>query len=218
MTRTKPWFVNDVRARIAVNALLVFPALIWLGIKFESQYISLFLPVYQWVLGAALPDYAVVALSQSSLSNESVIAATVLAVREQIIGAQHLPPGFSVTASTLSAHALKHVIIMLLLILIWPRINAVQRIARVFFCIPFLVVVEMMDIPLVLASAVNDLVEVNVAPELAANSWLIGWTKVMDGGGRIVLSIVAVLSASLLHERLLDMWRAKTIINRNALV
>lgn len=199
---------RDVRFRVAANVFWIFPALLYFSTTFENQYVALFLPIYQWALSIALPDYRIISITQSMLNGESVIAATVLAAREQIVGQHRLPPGFTITASTLTAHALKHVIIALLILLIWPRLTILQRIARIILCIPLLVVIEIIDIPMVLASAVNDLVVFNVAPELVANSWRINWTRVMDGGGRIVIPLASVFVLSLLHERLMNRMRS----------
>lgn len=185
---------------VAIKLVLVLPILLWLSNRFAINYAEIFLPLYRVVLNAALHDYSILSIGVSTQGGESVIAAKLFAFQEQSIGGRRLPAGFTIDASTLVGHALKHVVIILTAAIVWPRLTASERLIRVLISLPLLIVIEALDIPLVLASAVRDLVLSNIAPDQAARSWLIDWTHIMDGGGRIALSLAAVGVAAWLQD------------------
>lgn len=180
---------DDVRWQMSLNLLITLPLLLALSILFGDHYVDIFLPLYHVVLDFALPGFEVVQISRSHANGESVVAATVLAVRDQVVGGHTAPAGFSIDASTLAAHAGKHVVLLLLVPMLWPGLKFSQR----WFCSAvaclMLPMLEALDIPLVLAGAVCDLLEMSLAPDMASRSWLVHWVRVLDGGGRVVLPI-----------------------------
>lgn len=195
---------------IAIKLMLALPMLMWLSNRYAVNYAELFLPLYRVVLNAALHDYSVLSIGVSTQNGEAVVVAKLFAFQEQLIGGRYLPAGFTVDASTLVGHALKHLVIIMTAAIVWPRLTVSERLMRVLISLPLLIVIEALDIPLVLASAVRDLVISNVAPDLAARSWLINWTHIMDGGGRIALSLTAACVAAWLQDHCNVDWGKDT--------
>ena len=68
-----------------------------------------------------------------------------------------------------------------------------RRIALLVIAVPFLLLVEMLDVPLVLLGSIEDLILTNVAP--TTNSLLVNWMNFLNGGGRLALAIVAVTAS-----------------------
>jgi len=58
---------------------------------------------------------------------------------------------------------------------------------------------QVLDVPLVLASSVNDLLSYGIDPAADQASRLVDWVRLMDGGGRFALAITGVFAAAALH-------------------
>lgn len=185
---------------------VALPILLWLSIRFGDYYAQFLLPLYRAVLAFALPDYSVLSLHITMSHGEALIAASVIAINSQVIGIRQVPAGFTVDASTLLAHALKHVLIVATAIVVWPNLNGYGRAVRALICAPLLLMIEALDIPLVLAGAVNDVVIANVAPNQTDHSWLVAWIHVMDGGARMALPLLSTFIAAAIHSALLNFW------------
>lgn len=206
---------------VALKLALTLPLLLWLSNRYAIDYAEILLPLYRVVLNTALHDYSVLSIGVSTQGGEVVVVAKLFAFQEQLIGNRHLPAGFTVDASTLVGHALKHAVIIVTAAIVWPRLTVSERLIRVLISLPLLIVIEALDIPLVLASAVRDLVISNVAPDQAARSWLIDWTHIMDGGGRTALSLAAACVAAWLQDHWMPIGKKtlslKTLFNRRAM-
>jgi hypothetical protein len=177
----------DPRWRVLITLVVVLPLLLAVSIHFNDLYADTMLPLYRAVLGSALSGFDVVQISLDKVNGESVVAATVLAVSDQTVGGRTAQAGFSISASTLAAHAGKHVVLSLLVPMLWPGLKIAQRLKACVVALLLLPLIEVIDIPLVLAGAVRDLLEANLAPEIASQSWLVAWVQVLDGGGRVVV-------------------------------
>jgi len=192
----------DQRWRAVLNLLIALPLLLVLSILFGDHYVDVFLPLYRVVLDFALPGFDVVQISRSHANGESVVAATVLAMRDQIVGGHTAPAGFSIDTSTLAAHAGKHGVVMLLVPMLWPGLSFAQRLRSLAMVLLALPLIEAIDIPLVLAGAVCDLLEASLAADMVSQSWLVAWVRVMDGGGRVALPISVGVACVLLTRRI----------------
>ncbi|MHB1176550.1 MAG: hypothetical protein ACYCZJ_15665 [Sulfuriferula sp.] len=181
----------DMLWRLALG-LPVLLGLAWLG---GRDYAGFFVPLYKWVLGLALPGFRVLSLD-IHLNHEYVFATEVIAEHIQVLYGHLLPAGFSVQASTPMAIALLHPLVLGLAALVWPRLSWRGRLLRVLASLPLLVLLEMLDVPLVLASSIHDLLSFNLAPNGVSAPWLVEWVHVMDGGGRFALSIAAAVGAA----------------------
>jgi len=113
-----------------------------------------------------------------------------------------LPSGFTVNASTPMYIAVIHPIILAVVALIWPGLNWSGRVVRLLVSLPSLLLLEVLDVPLVLASSINDLLSYSINPAEDQASLLVDWVHVMDGGGRFALSFAAAMMASVIHQML----------------
>jgi len=210
MTLDRPELDRSALAGIALRLALGLPLLIWLAQAWGWHYANLWLPWYQEVLDLVLPDYAVASLGLSWQKGEYLIAGEFLTEHLMLVHGQVLPAGAGISASTLMAHALKHPLILATAALAWPGLTWRGRGLRLLLSLPFLVLLETLDVPLVLASAVNDMLSWMASPEADAASKIVDWTGVLDGGGRMALGIAAAFGAAGVHAKI-DHYRNKTV-------
>ncbi len=184
---------------LALRLALVLPLLVIAAQRGGEAYGRFWLPWYQTVLRGALPDYRVASLTVARHHDEWQIAARVLAADYQDIGGRLLPPGFTVTASTLLDHALIHPLILLAAALAWPGLSWRQRLLRLLLSLPLLGLLESLDVPLSLAGAVSDVVTWQASQGFAPASVLTDWSVMLDGGGRLALSLAAAVVCAVLQ-------------------
>lgn len=98
--------------------------------------------------------------------------------------------------------ALIHPIVLAAAALVWPGLSWRGRLLRLVLSLPFLVLLEALEVPLVLASSINDLLTYSLNPRADAASALIDWVHVLDGGGRFALAIAAALGVGGVQGRL----------------
>ena len=178
---------------------LGLPVLLWLAWIGGKDYANFFMPLYKFVLNLVLPDFGVLSLG-IRMGNEYVFATEVIAEHVQVLYGQVLPAGFTIQASTPMYIALLHPLVLALAALVWPRLSWTARLLRLLASLPLLVLLEVLDVPLVLASSIHDLLSFNLAPNGDNAPWLVEWVHVMDGGGRFALSIAAAVGAAGLQQ------------------
>jgi len=186
---------------IALRLLIWLPILFWLAWTWGWHYGQFFLPLYREVLDLALTDFSVASF-EIARTHEYVFKAKVLAENIMVREGQVLPAGFTVDARTPVYAALTHPIVLAASALAWPALTWRGRLLRLLLSLPFLVLLEILDVPLVLASSINDLVTFSLNPQADAASALIDWVYVLDGGGRFALCIAASIAAGWLHHAL----------------
>jgi uncharacterized membrane protein len=184
---------------IVLRLLVWLPVLLWAAWAGGWQYADFWLPWYRHMLDWALPDFGVVYLG-IALGHEYVFDAQVMAERAMLVQGQILSAGLTVNASTPMYIALVHPIVLAAAALVWPRLHWRARLLRLLLSLPFLFVLEGLDVPLVLASSVNDLLSYSLDPAADAASLRVDWPRVMDGGGRFALSLALAFAAALLHR------------------
>ena len=189
------------------------PLLIWLAWVWGWYYADLLLPLYRFVLDAVLSDFGVVYLG-IGLEREYVFKAQVIAEQMILMEGQVLPAGFTVDSTTPMCIALIHPIVLAVAALVWPSLTWRGRVLRLLLSLPFLVLLEALDTPLVLASSIHDLLSYSVNPEADTASKLIDWTHVMDGGGRYALTLAGAFAAAGLHAWL-DDYRKRSATPKN---
>jgi hypothetical protein len=189
---------RDVRG-IALRLLCWLPMLLALAWCYGRQYANMWLPLYRHVLDWSLSDFRVLTLD-IGMTNELAFKTQVIAERIMVVEGKVLPAGFTVSASTPMYHALIHPVVLATMALIWPNLHWSGRIVRLLVSLPCLLLLEILDVPLVLASSINDLLSYSVNSAADQASLLIDWTHVMDGGGRFALSLAAAFLASSIHD------------------
>jgi len=173
--------------------LAAYLALLGLSLPFGRHYVEFLLPLYRWEIGVLTPNYHIASLALADNRGEAVVALTLDLVRYIVVAGHAIPPGGSISSSTLAGHALQHPLLMLSLLVAWPSASLSRRIALLAIAVPLLLLVEMLDVPLVLLGSIDDLILANVAPGTTA--FLAAWMDFMNGGGRLALSIAAALAA-----------------------
>lgn len=191
----------DLRG-IALRLILGLPVLIWLAGKLGRYYGEFWLPVYQTGLGALMPGYRILGLAILNTHGDTMISGGFQPERLLLVNGQLIHPETVVSVSMLLADALKHPIILGLAVLVWPGLNLRQRAERLLISLPFIALLELTDIPLTLASLAYDAIARSVSSEGDPTALLVHWSKFLDGGGRIALSIAAAVTIAWLHERL----------------
>lgn len=189
---------TEVRG-IALRMLFWLPVLLVLAWLCHHQYAHLWLPVYRTVLEMTLSDFSVLSLD-TGWANEPVFKVRLIADRLMVVQGRALPAGFIVNAATPTSHALVHPVVLAVVALVWPGMGWRGRIARLMASLPCLLLLETIDIPLVLASSINDLLSYGINPAADQASLLIDWVQVMDGGGRFALSLAAAFLAAEIHH------------------
>ncbi|MDA8259294.1 MAG: hypothetical protein M0Z99_27260 [Betaproteobacteria bacterium] len=179
--------------KFAALFLAAYLALLGLSLQFGRYYVELLLPLYRWEIGGLSPGYHINSLALADNRGEAVVALTLGLVRDIVVAGHLLPSGGSISSSTLAGHALQHPLLMLSLLAAWPAAGISRRIALLAIAVPFLLLVEMLDVPLVLLGSIEDLILANVAPGTTA--FLVVWMDFLNGGGRLALSIAAALAA-----------------------
>lgn len=186
---------------IVLRLALWLPALTWLAWTQGWHLAHALLPAYRAILDAVLADFGVLSLDLG-FQREHVFMAQLVAEHVQVVEGRVLPAGFTVDASTPMYGALIHPIVLAAAALAWPGLDWRGRLLRLLLSLPFLLLLEMLDIPLVLASSVNDLLSFSLAPEADQASRLVDWVRLMDGGGRFALAITAAFAAAAAHGAL----------------
>lgn len=194
--------LRNERVRILLFAIKisgVLALLIGITQHWGDYYVEALLPLYRAVIDWILPDYHVLSLTLSQQQAEPVVAAHLITIKDQLISGHALPTGVTLDASTLADHALKHVIIVLAGILLWPDFTLKNRAFRLLLAIPLIVLLEMIDIPFAIAGAVQDVVFFNLSSDYATHKpLLVSWLHLLDGGGRLALSVLVALSVNVM--------------------
>ncbi len=185
----------------ALKISLALASLIGITQHWGHYYVGTLLPLYRGVINLVLSDYQVVSLNLSQQQTEWVVAAHLITIKTQIISGHTLPAGVTLDASTLAGHALKHIIIVVAAILVWPELIMRERALRLLIAIPFIFLLEVIDIPFAIAGAVQDVVSFNLSPDYANNKpWLVRWLLLLDGGGRLMLSITVPIIVAVIRS------------------
>ncbi len=185
---------------VALRLLFWLPVAFVLGWFFGRQYAIFWLPLYREVLDWVLSDFRVLTLD-IGFTNELVFKTQVLAERIMVVEGKVLPAGFTVNASTPMYIAVVHPVILATAALTWPGLDWKGRAFRLLASLPCLILLEVLDVPLVLASSINDLLSYSINPMADQASLLVDWLHVMDGGGRFALSFAAAIMAGFIHQQ-----------------
>jgi hypothetical protein len=171
---------------------LAYLGLLALSLGYGREYAGLLLPLYRWEIAHLAQDYQIQSLLLGESHGEGMVMLTVI-TRYLAVGEHIIPPGISISSSTLAAFAAQPPMLILSLAVAWPASAPVQRIARLFCALPFLLLVEMLDIPLILIGNLQDLIMANFPSE--NGSFMIAWMNFLNGGGRPAISVFAGIMA-----------------------
>lgn len=154
-----------------------------------------FLPLHRQAIELFIPDsWQLVSLRISEEKQESFITVRVETQRPDVVSGQIVPAGLGINGSTLLGHALQPPLLIFTLLLAWLFLAPGPKAGPILLILPFLLLVEAIDVPLVLTGSIYDILHAN----FAANSPTPIQTRCMhllNGGGRQALPIAAAIAA-----------------------
>lgn len=174
-----------------ISAFLVLIGLNTTAWFWGEHYVRILLPVYRWSFEMLTPHFKVKSLRIEQENGERIVKVNAQTASLRKLDGNRVQSGIPVSSSTLAGHALQHVIILFTLISLWPVTLLWERGILAVLAIPALMMVEVLDIPVVLAGSLEDLVLFNFAPARLSSSFLVQGMHFMNGGGRLALSFVA---------------------------
>jgi hypothetical protein len=172
--------------------ILTYLALLGISLYFGNAYVQTLLPLYRWELNHLAQDYQLQSLVIGENHGEQVISLTLL-TKYFVISQHEIPSGISISCSTLVGYALQHLLLIFSLVVAWPTPTLKQKFIQIFCALPFLLLVELLDIPFMLLGSAQDLMAANFAS--SESSLAIEWMNFMNGGGRQALSLFAAMLA-----------------------
>lgn len=185
-----PRLLNSAAAFLAVAGALT--ALAWYaGDVLPQSLLPLFRSELEWLM----PGFHIEYLDLQEQKGETVILMQATLHEYRIVLGRMLPPGLSINASTLAMHAWAHPILMFGLLAAWPGIPAAQKPALLLAGVPWLLLAEMMDIPLLLWGAVEDMLYWQIDPTMTEPPLGSIVQRALDGGGRYGMTILFSLFA-----------------------
>ena len=184
-----------LRSRVNVKTIL-WLIFAWSGltlVAWNSSHIygQRILPVYLWTIEHISNNYRIQSLRIECQGDEWVFQLNALTMGTRQVGNNAVPDGISLSSSTLLAHALQPVIVLYTLLLVWPVTTVWRKLALLVLSLPFLFLVEILDVPFVLLGSMDDLMLFNFIPTAMKSSFFINWMNLMNSGGRLALSLIA---------------------------
>jgi hypothetical protein len=194
------------RALFAYSLLL--PAIWFVG----DDYAALLTPLYQWTIEHVEPLFHVQNVAFRESNGRQLFHFAVTTAKPMVVDGHVLPTGIGLSASTLSGHAMQHLLIVFFIAASWPARHWVEYSYRLIFVAVALLIIEMADVPLMIVGTLMDLLLANLAPDrLSSNAWVV-WMNTMNGGGRIALSVSGGLISVLVSAAI-----SRTVIKKLAL-
>lgn len=158
---------------------------------YSIQYSQLFASLFESVISLfydRFDFYQLEIIKNQSEWGYQLLANNTTAI---LIGQTTLPPNLGITAFTLSAHSIQHVLFFNLILLgslIYYRLNYI----RIFILMPLAIVfLELIDIPMVLIGSIEDLLLFQFDSQHYETSLKIIWMNFLNNGGRIGLAMIA---------------------------
>ncbi len=187
---------------VGVRLLLIW-ALLNAAALFCGETLGRYLvPLYRVVLAAATSHYEVTALRVEQVGPDTAFRLQARTAGARVIGQTTVPDGLPLVSSTLLGHALQPVIVLYAVVLAWPVPRLWRRCLLLGVSLPFLMVMESIDVPLVLLGALEDLILYNLDPKAPDSSLLVNWMNIMNRGGRLALGLVGAGLAIGITDRL----------------
>ena len=160
-----------------------------LSLNFAQYYGEFWIPWYAFIVSALEQRFAVDFIELTQVKTETMFQLK-LVVKEPInLYGTELPLGGDISAFTLLAHSLQHIIILsaiTLATIIFFAIHPWRLIAA--FCLA-IIALETLDIPLLLLGSVETILLENLAPDRLDSSLQVWWVEFLNNGGRIALSV-----------------------------
>lgn len=158
------------------------------------------LPLFRWELGWLMNDFRVDYLDLQENEGETVVLMQATLREYRVVSGHMIPPGIGIDASTLALHAWAHPILLFSLLAAWPDIPLAQKPMLLLGGVPWVLLAELMDIPVILWGAVEDMLYWQADPALRNPPLGAIIQHALDGGGRYGLTLLFSLFAVSLHR------------------
>lgn len=181
-----------------VGLLLFYPLFTGLAYVYGERYAQTAIPFYQSILAIVAVEYDIPRIEIVKQNSQKLIEAVFVNRDARMVGGRVLPANVDVTVSTLLGHALQHVILIASITAVWMlyRVRSFHHGAALIVLAALgLAFVEAVDVPFVLLGAVQDLVFFQLAPSQILSTPSITWMHLLNGGGRLALSVGAAAIA-----------------------
>lgn len=178
--------------------------------RFAAPLLDLLLPWYRAELQLLMPAFHIDQLDWRMDRGEAVVALTATLDNYRVVLNRVIPPGVSISASTLAAHAWAPPVLMLALVASWPGIRLMHRPFILLLTLPFAGLAMLIQVPLMLWGAVEDLLYWQVDHSRVAESLGSRVQGFLDGGGRYAVAFVFALLAILLFRIIVPSQSAST--------
>jgi hypothetical protein len=196
--------------KAALFLLAGWGGMLALSLMLGREYGELLLPLYRWELGWLAPELRTLLLEVKDLNQQAVFAWSSQTRVIQDVHGRLLPANLALNSSTLLGHAIQHPFLIFPVFMAWPGLSLRRRLVLFVWGIPWLLLVEMLDVPIVLYGSIQDLILANLAPSMLTHSFPVQWMHVMNTGGRLALSLVAALLAIASLQLITARLRAKS--------
>lgn len=188
-----------MRPRALLSSALIFAGTA-LGLtvalyQLATPVLDLLLPLYRVELRLLMPSFFIDSLAWRIDRDETVVALRATLVGHHVVLGRVFPPGTAVDASTLAAHAFVHPVLIVSLAASWPGVAVTQRPLLMLMALPFAVIGMLLDVPLMLWGAVQDLFYWQINPARVSESLGSRVQGFLDGGGRYAMALVLALGA-----------------------
>lgn len=185
----------------ALSFVVAATVLTWLIYRFDTALLEGLLPIFRAELHWLMPSFRIDSLDWRIERNESVVVLRATLTEYRVIMNQVFPAGVSINVSTLAAHAWVHPVLILSLVVAWPGIAWRRKPFMMLGALPFVLLAELLDIPLMLWGAMEDFLYWQANPARIGESIGSRVQHFLDGGGRYALSIVLALLAITLFRK-----------------
>jgi hypothetical protein len=190
----------------AILFVLAYITLLIASLYFGNAYIETWLPLYRWELAHLAQDYQLQNLMLVENHGEHVIALDWL-TKYSVINQRVIPAGISISCSTLGGHTIQHLLLILSVVVASPTDTLKQKFFQICCALPFLLLVELLDTPIMLLGSTQDLITANFSP--TASSFTIEWMNFINGGGRQALSLFAAMLTIIFSRYVYSLWKSQ---------
>ncbi|MBQ0720857.1 MAG: hypothetical protein KBT88_08470 [Gammaproteobacteria bacterium] len=178
-----------MKARL-LCALLVFVALNSMAWVWGDVFVKALLPTYAWSFECLTPYFTVEAMTIDSERGQLFVKVDALTDGRRNLAGKGVADGIPVSSSTLLGHALQPLILLLSSIPLWPVKRNWEYVLLCVLSLPVLLLIEVLDTPLVLAGALEDMVLYSRDPARLNTSILVQSMHFMNSGGRLALALL----------------------------
>ena len=193
-----------MKSRALLRSGLVFTATaaVLTGViyHYAAALLDVLLPLYRMELQGLMPAFHIDNLNWRIDRGETVVALTATLTNMTVVLDRVIPAGVSISATTLAAHAWVHPVLILSLVASWPTIELKHRPGAFLLALPFTLLGLLLDVPLMLWGAVEDLLYWQVDHTRLAESLGSRVQHFLDGGGRYALAIGLALLVMVLFR------------------